>query len=94
MDSGSTQSRIASEIQDKLHVVTHRRGSQPRLPDEKKCTGKQIARSDMVVCTAEINHQCEFSVKLGSGLFCYHPRRLEIAARANARPRAQHPRGF
>ena len=95
MDSGSTQARIINEIQGELRAISYRRGAQSKLPDETKCTGKQIARSDMVVCTAVISHQCEFSVKLGQGVFCYHPRRLEIAARTVSRPRAQkRPRGL
>lgn len=89
MDSGSTQARIIDEIRGELRTVPHRRHTQPRLPDEAKCTGKQIPRSDMVVCTAEVSYQCEFSVRLGQGLFCYHPRRLEIAARTIAQPRTQ-----
>jgi len=93
MDPDSTQAKMVTEIERGLRAATPRRCTKPRLPDEGKCAGRQIARSDMVVCMAGADYQCEFSVDLHCGLFCFHPRRLEIAARTSAQPRAKtHPR--
>ncbi len=52
------------------------------LPDESRCTARQVADSDLIICQSEANHYCEFALEFGLKRFCRHPRRLEIAARA------------
>ncbi|MCX6911262.1 MAG: hypothetical protein NTY01_24915 [Verrucomicrobia bacterium] len=90
MNLDSTYGGTVAEVGRKLRAGTGRRRVRERLPDETKCAGKQIARSDVVVCAAVANHQCEFSVSAGGSVFCYHPRRLEIAARTGGVRRAKH----
>ena len=83
---------MLTEIKRKMGHVTPWQVPRQRLPDEMKCRGRQIAKSDMVACMAGANHPCEFSVELGCSLFCFHPRRLEIAARANVDRRGKNPK--
>lgn len=89
MDPEGTQGRMLIEVERELTVATAHRIVRECLPDETRCAGRQIARSDMVVCMAGADHPCEFSVELGCRLLCFHPRRLEIAARQRALAREQ-----
>lgn len=90
MNPDSTGGGRVAEVGRKLHSATGRRRLRQRLPDETKCAARQVGRSEVVVCAAAAHHQCEFSVIAGGNVFCYHPRRLEIAARAGGTRRAQH----
>lgn len=53
------------------------------LPDASRCSARQLADSDMVLCQSDASHCCEFSLDFGRKRFCRHPRRLEIAARTH-----------
>ena len=53
--------------------------NQRRLPDPEKCRVQhQEQFPDLSECLMEAPDACEYAVRIGSGVYCYHPDRLRF----------------
>ena len=69
----------------------------PKKADSKKfpttispaCRAKVMAAPDLMDCLTQPTFYCEYKLHFGSGCFCRHPKRMEIAGRTEAEKRGK-----
>ena len=76
-------------VLDREYARNSRAARSAPLPPPAVCAGAHVLRSYLVVCHADLDCPCEFSLPFGGVCYCAHPRRLVIAARTRDVERAR-----